>query len=423
MFNTGFGMIFSTTQPESLNNRKMTRADHVEPQLKVFGIDQVIAVLKNEKIYLDQLSAWNRKQVKTSIVQSEKDMNLSFIKKQLKRDLDESDISIGRTMIISDVPRVISILKGKKVAMILGLKEEGQEHKPLYESGADVVVNSLKDIVLVEGNASSTSITQNLPSAFYELSKFPPALAQSRPLFFFDYDGTLAPITRDPSQAYLPEETRKLLAQLAGKFRVAIVSGRDMDDLKQFIRLDSLIYAGSHGFRISGPGGIEMEHEKVGELLPRMNTLMDLLQKEPELKIRGVEIERKFMAIAVHYRNAPSGTYKTVYNAIKKVISSYDEFRAGRGKKVIEIRPSLEWHKGRAVEWIMQALEQKDGVNYMPIYLGDDITDEDAFRSMPKNGIGILVGEHPSPSAACCQLPDVWEVQKLLNYLVRVWQG
>jgi len=400
----------------------MTRADHVDPHLKVFGIDQVIAVLKNEKVYQEQLSAWSRKQVKTSIVQSERDMNLSFVKEQLKRDLDESDISSERTMIISDVPKVISILKGKKVAMILGLKDEDQEHKPLYESGADVVVNSLQDIVIVEGNASSTSITQNLPSAFYELSKFPPALAHSKPLFFFDYDGTLAPITRDPSRAYLPDETRKLLAQLAEKFRVAIVSGRDMDDLKNFIGLDSLIYAGSHGFRISGPGGIEMEHDKVSELLPRINTLMDVLQKEPKLKTRGVEIERKFMAIAVHYRNAPSGTYKTVYKTIKKIITSFDEFSTGRGKKVIEIRPSLKWHKGRAVEWIMQTLEQKDGVTYMPIYLGDDITDEDAFRAMPNNGIGILVGEHPSPSAACCQLPDVWEVQKLLNYLVRSWQ-
>ncbi len=400
----------------------MTRAAHVDPQLKFFGIDQVVAILKNEKVHLEQLSAWSRKQVKTSIVQSERDMNLKFVKKQLERDLDGSGISSERTMIISDVPQVISILRGRKVAMILGLNDEHQEYKTLYESGADVVVNSLDDIVIVEGNASSTSITQNLPSAFYELTKFPPALAQSKPLFFFDYDGTLAPITRDPSRAYLPEETRKLLAQLSEKFRVAIVSGRDLDDLKEFIRLDSLIYAGSHGFRISGPGGIEMEHEKVSELLPRINTLMELLQKEPELRIRGVEIERKYMAIAVHYRNAPSGTYKTVSKAIKKILRSFGEFRTGRGKKVIEIRPALKWHKGMAVEWIMQALEQKDEITYMPIYLGDDITDEDAFRALPNNGIGILVGEHTSPSAACCQLPDVWEVQKLLNYLVSYWQ-
>jgi len=399
----------------------MTRVAYVEPKLKLFGIDQVIAVLKNEKMHQEQLSDWNRKQVRTSVVQTEMDMNFSFVNKQLKRDLDTSNISNERTMIISDVPMVISNLKGKKVAMILGLNVEGQEHKVLYESGADMVVNSLQDIVIVEGNASKTSITQNLPSAFYELTKFMPAQTQNKPLFLFDYDGTLAPITRDPSRAYIPEETRKLLAQLSRKFRVAIVSGRDMADLKNFIGLDSLIYAGSHGFRISGPGGIEMEHEKVGELLPRMNTLMDVLQKDPDLKIRGVEMERKYMAIAVHYRNAPSGSYTNIIKAIKKNISSFDEFTTGRGKKVIEIRPALKWHKGKAVDWIMQALEQKDGVTYMPIYLGDDITDEDAFRALPNHGIGILVGEHHSPSAACCHLPNVWDVQKLLNYLIRVW--
>ena len=399
----------------------MNTTAHVDPQLKFYGIDQVITVLKNEKINQNQLSVWTRKQLKTSVVQSDVDLNLSFIKKQLKRDLDESNISIERTIIISDVPQLISTLKRRKPAMILGLKDEDEEYIPLYESGADVVINSLSDIDIVEGNASSTTFTQTLPSAFYEFSKFQPTLNQGKPLFFFDYDGTLAPITRDPARAFLPEETRRLLAQLSGKFRVAIVSGRDMNDLKNFIRLDSLIYAGSHGFRISGPEGMKLEHEKVSDLLPKFDTLMDLLLSDPDLKIRGVEIERKYMAIAVHYRNAPSGIYKTVSQAIKRIISSYDEFTTGQGKKVIEIRPALKWHKGKAVEWIMHSLEQKDGQPYLPIYLGDDVTDEDAFRALPNHGIGILVGEHSAPSAACCHLPNVWEVQKFLHFLAHSW--
>lgn len=398
----------------------MSSVPHIDPQFKFYGIDQVIAVLKNGKINQKQLSAWRRKHLKVSIVQSDMDLNLSFIKKQLKRDLDESTISIERTIVISDVPQVISTIKGRKLAMILGLIDEDQEPKSLYENGADAIVNSLHDIEIVEGNASSTSFTQTLPGAFYELYELRPALTQSMPLFLFDYDGTLTPIIRDPARAFLPEETRKLLAQLSEKFRVAIVSGRDMNDLKNFIGLDTLIYAGSHGFRISGPGGIDMEHDKVGVLLPRLDKLMELVSGDPELKIQGVEIERKYMAIAVHYRNAPAGTYKNVTQAIKRIISSFDDFTTGRGKKVIEIRPALKWNKGKAVEWIMHALEQIDGLSYLPVYLGDDITDEDAFRVLQNHGIGILVGEHSAPSAASCQLPNVGEVQKLLHYLVHI---
>ena len=399
----------------------MNRVPHMDPHLKLYGIDQLVVVLKNRKVNQNQLTAWTQKHLRTSIIQSEMDLNLSFIKKQLKRDLDESKISMERTMLISDVPSVISSQKGKKLAMILGLIDEAKEYQSLYDSGADVVINSLQDIDIIEGNDSSTTFTQTLPSAFDKLPKLNPGFNQHQPLFFFDYDGTLAPITSDPAKAYLPEETRKLLAQMTDKFRVAIVSGRDMNDLKNFIGLDSLIYAGSHGFRISGPGGIEMKHEKVSDLLPKLDAIMEELVNESELKIPGVEIEKKYMAIAVHYRNAPSGSYKVVSQSIKRIVSSIDEFSTGRGKKVIEIRPSIKWHKGKAVEWILHALEQEDRLKYQPVYLGDDITDEDAFRSIANHGIGILVGRHSAPSAACCQLPNVTEVQKLFHYLLYNW--
>lgn len=397
---------------------KMNKTTHVNPQLKLFGIDQVIAVLKDEQINREKLSGWSQKNLKISIIQVNEGLNLSLLKKQLKRDLNKSSISVERTLIISDFAKAISRLKGMKPAMILGLLDEEYEPSSLYESGADLVVKSLKEIEIVEGNALRTSFSQTLPSAFNLFTKFQPTITQREPLLFFDYDGTLAPITRDPAQAYLPAETRKLLAQIAERFRVAIVSGRDMNDLKNFIGLDSLIYAGSHGYRISGPEGMELEHEKVSNLLPRLDKFMEMLSGDQELKIKGVEIERKHMAIAVHYRNAPSGTYKIVKQAIKKIITPFDEFTTGRGKKVIEIQPSLNWHKGKAVEWIMETLEQKDNQSYLPVYLGDDVTDEDAFKALPKYGIGILVGEHFALSAACCHLSSVEEVQKLLNYLV-----
>ena len=402
----------------SQNQCKMNYENLTDTQLKLYGIDRVIAVLKHATITQEQLSKWNRKQLKTSIVQSEMDFNFSFIKKQLKRELTESNVSSDRTLIISDDPLVISKLKDRKLAMILGLNKHQQDRKMLYQSGADVVVDSLKAINIVQGNTSSISFTQTLPSAFHELSMILSKLGDMKPLFFFDYDGTLAPINREPEKAFIAKLTRLLLGQLSEKFHVAIVSGRDMKDLKNFIGLESLMYAGSHGFRISGPGDMKKIHKDTNDLLPKLDALMDQLSNEAELKIKGLEIERKHLAIAVHYRNAARGSYKMVSQTIKKIIEPYGNFKTGRGKKVIEIRPSVDWHKGKAVEWITNTLQKSDHQTYMPIYLGDDITDEDAFKSLPEHGIGILVGSHGRPTAAQCQLEDVGEVQKLLNYLV-----
>jgi len=105
-----------------------------------------------------------------------------------------------------------------------------------------------------------------------------------------------------------------------------------MDDLKKFVGLDSLIYAGSHGFRISGPEGVQMQHQHTSSLLPQLDKLTEQLKKEPEFKNKGIEIERKHLAIAVHYRNAASGSYKTVLEVSKRLVEDNENFKIGRGK-------------------------------------------------------------------------------------------
>lgn len=392
-----------------------------ERQLKLYGIDRIIAVLKYTKIPHQRLSDWTRQQLKTHVFQSALDFDLSLVMSKVFRDLKKTQALNKRTLFISDDPNFISKLKDRNMALILGLNIRAQENEGLYESGADIVIDSLEGLDVVAGNASTTSFTQTLPSAFYEFSRIRPGHYQMLPLFCFDYDGTLAPIIKDPEKALIPEQTRDLLEQLSNKHRVAVVSGRDMDTLKGFLALDSLIYAGSHGYRISGPEGIQFQHHLSTDLLPRLNELEEMLSKETELKNKGIEIERKHLAIAIHYRKAAPGSYKTVLRVAKSLVSNYSEFKIGRGKKIIEILPSMEWHKGKAVEWIIKTIERIDNQQYMPIYLGDDRTDEDAFRSLPAHGIGILVGEHGKPTAARCRLNDVWEVQKFLHYLVHTW--
>ncbi len=404
-----------------VKKEKMHFESQTDRQLKLYGIDRIVAILKYTEIPQQQLSAWTRQQLKTTVFQSEVYFDLSLVMNKVFRDHKKDKDLNERTVFISDDPQSISRLKERNMAMILGLDMQVQRNKALYESGADIVIDSLEDLDVVAGNASITSFTQTLPSAFYEFSRIRPGHHQRKPLFCFDYDGTLTPIIKDPEKAVIPKETRRLLKQLSHKHRVAIVSGRDLDTLKGFLALDSLIYAGSHGYRISGPDGIQFQHQPSGDLLPRLNEAEGWLSREPELKMKGIEIERKHLAIAIHYRKADPGSYKTVLRVAKRLVSTYREFKIGRGKKIIEILPSMEWHKGKAVDWILKTLERSDHQQYMPIYLGDDRTDENAFRSLPSHGIGILVGDHGIPTAAHCQLDDVWEVQKFLHYLVHAW--
>jgi trehalose 6-phosphate phosphatase len=191
-----------------------------------------------------------------------------------------------------------------------------------------------------------------------------------------------------------------------------------MMDIRSFIGLDSLIYAGSHGFRISGPDGLYMTQEKAVDLLPGLDRMEKELVNSLEKEIPGVSIERKHFAIAIHYRNAPPGSSVTVNEYADRLIARNRDFKKGRGKKIVEIKPSLDWHKGKAVEWIMERLGLSFPDEYLPMYIGDDITDEDAFRTLADNGIGILVGSHSQLSAARYHLRDVDEVGKFLDYLV-----
>ncbi|HER10017.1 MAG TPA: trehalose-phosphatase [Bacteroides sp.] len=303
--------------------------------------------------------------------------------------------------------------------MVIGISGETQGKSKLYEKGAHLVLERLENVSVYKGkDESACSFTQHLPNVFTDLNKFETPFRDRQPVFFLDYDGTLAPIVRDPASAFLPDHTRDLLRGLSNRYTVAVVSGRDMDDIMQFVSLDRIIYAGSHGFRISGPDGLYMEHAEARTLLTKLDQFEKHLRETVEKEIDGVEVERKYFAIAVHYRNAPPGSLERIKKEADQLIGKQREFKRGRGKKILEIRPSLEWHKGKAVEWIMQKLGLSDQRKYIPVYIGDDVTDEDAFRTIADDGIGILVGTHSLPSAANYQLKDVDQVSKFLHYMV-----
>ncbi|MGD2153699.1 MAG: trehalose-phosphatase [Gemmatimonadales bacterium] len=268
---------------------------------------------------------------------------------------------------------------------------------------------------MIEGHPEGDRLASELPSALDSRDQIATSLKGKRPALFLDYDGTLTPIVSQPEDAILSPSMRNVLRELAKLCTVAIVSGRDRADVEPLVALDGLIFAGSHGFDIKGPG-LRMEYEGGKERLP------DLAVAERELHeridpIAGARVERKRFAIANHYRNVADQDVPRVEQAVREVLARHERLRLSHGKKVYELRPDIDWDKGRAVFWLLEALDL-DGDDVLPFYLGDDVTDEDAFAALLERGIGVIVGNPSYKTNASYSLRDTPEVEQFLGQLV-----
>jgi trehalose-phosphatase len=203
---------------------------------------------------------------------------------------------------------------------------------------------------------------------------------------------------------------RETLRELVARAPVAILSGRDLDNVRRRVDLDGIVYAGSHGFDIAGPG---LRREFGAEFLPEL----DLTEKELHKALDGIpgaRVERKRFSIAAHYRNVNEDDASQVARALDAVAARHRELRRIDGKKIYELLPDIDWNKGKAVMWLLETLDLK----VLPIFIGDDRTDEDAFRALEKRGVGILISEQPQVTAASYRLNNPEEVERFLRELI-----
>ncbi len=282
----------------------------------------------------------------------------------------------------------------------------------LRTAGADLALPDLRqfhDPRLPGGNEASS------------VQRLIQSLEGRRLALFLDYDGTLTPIVPRPEDATISDEVRDLLRELAKRVPLAIVSGRDLADVRRMVGVDELTYAGSHGYDVHGPEGLRMQQEQAVERLPELDAAETALQSSLA-PIEGVALERKRFAIAVHYRHVAAGDEARVEQAVDRAVAAHPSLRKKGGKKIFELQPDVPWDKGRAVLWLLERLGLT-GDEVLPIYIGDDVTDEDAFEALRGRGIGIRVGLPDEPTAAEIVLHDTDEaiafLRALLDHLSR----
>ena len=229
-----------------------------------------------------------------------------------------------------------------------------------------------------------------------------------------DFDGTLADITDRPDDPEIRPRNRESLRTLrdSPNVSVAVVSGREVEDLRTRVGVEGVAYAGNHGLEIHR-GGETVVHPIAAKRRSTVAAICD----ELDARLGGIDgclVENKGITATVHHRLAPDEETETIRETVRAVVDEFGgpRFRVSLGKSVVEFSPAIPWHKGRAVE----LLADEHPHDWLPVYLGDDTTDEFAFAAVGQHGLGVHVGEGHD-TVATHRVADPDAVESLLTWL------
>lgn len=324
----------------------------------------------------------------------------------------------SQTVLVEDAVAGVEAGRAGKFGLVVGVVRN-QHDVQLRRAGADRVVRDLRELRNTISPEAAASTKSQPRFALHNPRQLTDLLRGRQLALFLDYDGTLTPIVRRPEEATLSTEMRSLLRALSQHCTLAIVSGRDLPDVQSMVQLDALIYAGSHGFDIRGPNGLRMQQPEALEALPELDSAEDSLQAQLDA-IPGVRVERKRFAIAVHFREVANEQHvRQISAAVDTEVERHSGLRKKGGKKIFELQPDVPWHKGRAILWLTESL-QLDLDRATVVYVGDDETDEDAFRVLRNSdwGLGVRVGLSDDNSSASHYVHDCQEVSQLLELIL-----
>jgi trehalose 6-phosphate phosphatase len=236
-----------------------------------------------------------------------------------------------------------------------------------------------------------------------------------RALLLFDYDGTLTPIVSQPDLAVLSPEVRRRLQDLGNhpRYLVGVISGRSLSDVREKVGLTEIAYAGNHGLEMEGPG-LHFRHPAARQVRPVLDRVYrDLCRQLANYP--GVLVEDKGLTLSVHYRMVPEAQEARVESKFQDTVSDCPEkamLRITRGKKVLEVRPNVDWNKGNAIARLMEAHPEASLV----CFFGDDVTDEDGFAVVRDSarGIAVRVGLEEAETRAEYRVDSPQQVSRFL---------
>lgn len=240
-------------------------------------------------------------------------------------------------------------------------------------------------------------------------------------VLFLDFDGTLCPIMSRPSMVRLTAEKKEILRQLSHQpdLKVGIISGRALSDVKERVGVPGILYAGNHGLELEGPN-IRYLHPAASEFRHLAKKLVYRL-KAAFAFLPDMIVESKTFSVSVHYRQVPEDKIGFAKMILFKEIGTYlgkKQLILAEGKKIWEIRPPTEWNKGKTVLWLLARVMAHTGKRVLPVYVGDDVTDEDAFQALHRRGLTIKVADDLKEASAADYY--VWSPDDVFEFIRRL---
>ena len=242
---------------------------------------------------------------------------------------------------------------------------------------------------------------------------------------FLDFDGTLSPIVLDPGQAVLSLRMRRRLEKLLsiGRCKIAVISGRSLQDIRRRVGIAGITYGGNHGLEVEGPE-VKFRYPVPEKVMRALDDVREKLEKALS-SVPGVFLEDKGLSLTVHFRKVKRAELSVVARAVEEAAGPYRIPRGidvRPGKEIFEVRPFVAWNKGKTVLWLLKKSTVAGGEPPWPLCVGDDRTDEDAFREIRERGVTVFVGA-PRQTKARYYLRNVGEVAAFLGMLARIRKG
>jgi alpha,alpha-trehalase len=315
-----------------------------------------------------------------------------------------------RTVVVGDTEAGLSAGRDAGFALVIGIDSTGHADG-LVQCGADAVVADVADIAVRTGDKRISEI----PNAMKSYGQLAGITIGRDSVLFLNYDVALSQTVAEPRAVALVDGAARALRSLAAASPVVVISGRDLADIRDRVGIPGIWYAGSHGFELLGPdGNNHREHEAGAAAVPVLAgvaaQLRDILDHIP-----GVRVVHTRFAVTVQYLEAASEHIDEIVATTRK-LGQRNKLRVSSGRMLVELRPDVQWDGGTRLAWIQSHVDKPKSL--IPIYIGGDLTDEDAFEAVQLGGVGIAVRHNEDGNrrtAARFVLNGLDEVRELLE--------